>query len=156
MQPKEGIVEALNNILTADLTAINQYFLAAEMCENWGYGRLHEKFRELSMAEMQDSQELIRHILFFEGLPNLQRIGTVRVGENPEEQLQLGLQQEHVVIEALNRGIELSAGVGDYMTRNLLERMVSDETEHVDWLETQLETIRQIGLQNYLGHQIRE
>ncbi len=156
MEAKPGVIEALNAVLTADLTAINQYFLAAEMCRNWGYGRLHEKYRELSMAEMQDAQELIRHILFLEGLPNVQRLGTVRVGETVEEQLRLGLDQEHLVIDALNRTIELTAGAADYMTRNLVEAMVRDEAEHVDWLETQMETIRQTGLENYLGHQIRE
>lgn len=156
MEAKPGVIEALNNILTADLTVINQYFLAAEMCSNWGYRRLYEKFRELSMAEMKDAQELVRYILFLDGLPNVQRLGTVLIGENVEEHFQLGLQQERAVIELINGAIETTAGVADYMTRNLLEEMVRSEAEHIDWLETQLETIRQTGFQNYLGHQIRD
>jgi bacterioferritin len=156
MRAKPGVIEALNSILTGDLTAINEYFLAAEMCLNWGYHRLYEKFRELSMQEMEDAQSLIRHILFFEGLPNLQRLGTVRVGENVDEQFRFGLEQEQVVIDALNNGVQIAASQGDYMTRNLLEKMVYEELEHVDWLETQIETIGQIGLQNYLGHQIKD
>ncbi len=156
MRAKEGIIDALNTILTADLTAINQYFLASEMCLDWGYQRLHEKFRELSMSEMQDAQALIRHILFFEGLPNLQRLGTIRVGENAEEQLRLALDMEQTSVEALNSGIQTATQQSDFMTRNLLERMVYDESEHIHWLETQLQTIRQTGLQTYLGHQIKE
>jgi len=156
MEAKPGVVEALNNVLTADLTTVNQYFLSAEMCSNWGYQRLYEKFRELSMAEMKDAQELIRHILFLDGVPNVQRLGTVRVGETADEHLRLGLQQERAVIDALNGGIQLTASAGDYMTRNLLEEMVRGEADHVNWFETQLLAMGQVGLQNYLGHQIRE
>lgn len=156
MRAKEGVVESLNGILTGDLTAINFYFLAAEMCRNWGYDRLHQKLRQLSMQEMEDAQALIRHILFLEGLPNVQRLGAVRVGENVAEQLRFGLEQEQIVVDALNNGIELAARQGDYMTRNLLEKMAYEESEHVDWLETQIETVSQVGLENYLGHQIKE
>jgi bacterioferritin len=154
VQAKEGVIERLNTILTADLTAINQYFLQAEMCRNWGYDRLYEKLRELSIAEMKDAQVLIRHILFLEGIPNLQRLGTVRAGENPAEHLNLDLQLELQAINTFTEAIAHCAQVGDYATRNILEEMTRDENDHVDWLETQIELIKQLGMDNYLAQQL--
>ncbi len=156
MRAKEGVVERLNTILTADLTAINQYFLQSEMCRNWGYERLYQKLRELSIAEMKDAQVIIGQILLLEGMPNLQRLGTVRVGENAVEHLELDLQIELQAINTFTEAISHCTEVGDYPTRNILEEMIRDETEHVDWLETQLETIRQIGTERYLSQQLRE
>ena len=156
MKAKEGVVERLNTILTADLTAINQYFLQSEMCGNWGFERLHQKLRELSIAEMKDAQVIIRQILFLEGMPNLQRLGTVRVGENAAEHLELDLKIELQAIDTFTEAIAHCAAVGDYATRNILEEMIRDENEHVDWLETQIETIERIGVQNYLTQQLYE
>jgi bacterioferritin len=156
MKAKEGVVERLNTLLTNDLTAINQYFIQAEMCKNWGLERLYQKLREASFGEMKDAQRLIRHILYLEGVPNLQRMGTVRVGENVPEHLELALQIEHQAVETLAEAIAHCAQVGDYTTRAILEEMIQGEDEDIDWLETQLETIRQVGLENYLAQQIRE
>ena len=156
MKAKEGIVDLLNSVLTIELTVINQYFLAAKMCENWGYPRLYEKFRELSIGEMKDADDIIEHILYLEGLPNLQRLNAVPVGENAHEALQLGLRAEQTAVTTLADGIRHCAQVGDFNTRAKLEQMIQDEEEDVDWFETQLATIEQVGLQNYLAQQIRE
>lgn len=156
MQAKEGVVERLNTILTNELTAINQYFIHGAMFENWGYGRLHEKIREFSIDEMKDAEQLVNHILYLEGMPNLQRLGTVRVGETPQEHIQLDVAQEVAAVQTFTEAIRHCAEVGDYTTRNILEEMVRDEEEHLDWLETQLTTIGQIGIENYLAQQIRE
>jgi bacterioferritin len=154
VQAKEGVVERLNTILTNELTAINQYFLHAEMCKNWGYERLRHKLREFSFEEMKDAQELIEHILYLEGLPNLQRLGTIRVGESVPEDLQLDADLERSAIGALSEAIAHCAQVGDFHTRGMLETMVAGEEEQLDWLETQQTTIGQVGLQNYLSQQI--
>ena len=156
MQAKEGVVERLNAILTNELTAINQYFLHAEMCKNWGYERLHHKLRDFSIDEMKDAQELISHILYLEGLPNLQRLGTIRVGENVPEDLQLDADVERSAVSTLAEAIAHCAQVGDFTTRGMLEKMIAGEEEQLDWLETQLETIAQVGLENYLTQQIHD
>jgi bacterioferritin len=156
MKAKEGVVDLLNQILTVDLTAINQYFIHAEMCRNWGYERLYHKLRDSSITEMKDAQRIIEHLLYLEGMPNLQRLGTVRVGENVQEHLQLDLEAERSAVSLFATAIAHCARVEDYTTRNILEEMIRDEEEHVDWLETQLETISQVGLQNYLAQQIYE
>jgi bacterioferritin len=156
MQAKPGVVEFLNRILTNELTAINQYFMHAEMCKNWGFERLGQKLYELSISEMKDAQHMVKHILYLEGMPNLQRLGNVRVGETIHEDLQLDLQQEVDAVTLLTEAIAHCAQVGDFTTRNILEEMVRDEETHVDWLETQLETIRQIGIENYLAQQLSE
>lgn len=155
MQAKEGVVERLNQHLTVELTAINQYFLASEMCRDWGYERLYEKFRSLSMEEMKDAEELVSHILFLEGLPNMQRLNEIRVGENAEETLQAGLDLERGAVEFLTEAIGHCQQVGDYKTRGMFEAMIAEEEEHVDWFETQFETIRQVGIERYLAQQIR-
>lgn len=155
MRAKEGVLDLLNNLLTIELTAVNQYFVQAEMCRNWGYEHLYEKFRSSSMEEMQDAQHLIRHILYLEGVPNVQRLNEVGVGENVPEDLEIDLRLEGGAVEALNRAISHCGQVGDYTTRGMLEEMVRGEEEQIDWLETQLETIRQVGLENYLTEQMR-
>jgi bacterioferritin len=156
VQAKEGVIDRLNAVLTNELTAINQYFVHAEMCANWGFPRLHDKLRELSIEEMRDAQELIQHILYLEGLPNLQRLGTVSVGEAVQEDLQLDAQQERAAIATLTEAIAHCARVEDFTTRAKLEEMVKGEEEQLDWLETQLESIRQVGIEIYLGHQLHE
>lgn len=156
MKAKEGIIDLLNKILTADLTAINQYFLHAKMCENWGYERLHHKVKERSFDEMKDADELIEHILYLEGVPNVQRLGTVHVGETVPEQLKTDLQAEKEMLTLLTDGVAHCAKVGDYTTRHMLEDMAQDVDEHIDWIETQMETIKQVGLENYLSEQIKK
>ena len=156
MKAKEGVIELLNKILTADLTAINQYFLHAKMCENWGYDRLHHKVKERSFDEMKDADELIEHILYLEGVPNVQRLGTVHVGETVPEQFKTDLQAEKEMLTLLTDGVSHCAKVGDYTTRHMLEDMAEDVDQHIDWIETQMETIKQVGLENYLSEQIKK
>jgi bacterioferritin len=156
MKGNAKLLDALNEILTGELTSINQYFVHAKMCENWGYERLAHKNREESIGEMKHADELIERILFLEGVPNMQRMEKVRVGETVAEQLKLDLQAELVAIPRLNGAIALAVDVGDNTTRDLLEDMLESEEEHVDWLESQLELIAQVGEQNYLAQQIRK
>ncbi len=156
MRAKEGVVDRLNAILTIDLTAINQYFVQSEMVRNWGFERSAEKLREASMDEMRDAQKLVRHILYLEGLPNLQRLGPIKIGESVAENLQLDLETEVSALETLTETITHCEQVGDFGTREILEDMVREEEEHVDWLETQQETIRQVGIEHYLAQNIRE
>jgi bacterioferritin len=154
VQAKPGIVEALNNLLTIELTAVNQYFLQAEMCENWGFSRLYKRFHATSLDEMQDAQRIIKHILYLEGVPNLQRLNRIQVGENVVEQLQAALQSEQAAVEFLTGAIAHCVEVGDYTTRAMFEEMIASEERHIDWLETQFETIRLVGLENYLAQQM--
>jgi bacterioferritin len=156
MKAKEGVIELLNKILTADLTAINQYYVHAKMCENWGYERLYEKVRSRSMDEMKDADELIGHILYLEGVPNVQRLGTVQVGETVPEQFKADLKAEQEMLKILTDGVSHCAKAGDYTTRHMLEDMAKDVDEHIDWIETQMETISQVGLENYLSEQIKK
>jgi bacterioferritin len=156
MKGHDDIIELLNDVLTAELTAVNQYFLDAKMFDNWGYERLGKRFREESIDEMKDADALIERILFLEGLPNLQRLGTVRVGETAVEKLQLALDLEAEAIDRLNRGIARSVELGDNGTRELLEEILTGEESHADWLETQLELVRQVGDAHYLAQNIRD
>ena len=156
MKAREGVVDRLNAILTIDLTAINQYFVQSEMVRNWGFERTAEKLRDLSMDEMRDAQKLVRHVLYLEGLPNLQRLGPIKIGESVAENLQLDLESEMSALETLAEAIAHCEQVGDFGTREILEDMVREEEEHVDWLETQQETIRQVGIEHYLAQNIRE
>ncbi|MCC6381864.1 MAG: bacterioferritin [Dehalococcoidia bacterium] len=154
MQAKPGVVDYLNQHLTVELTAINTYFLQAELCRSWGYQRLFERFRALSMDEMKDTEELVERIVYLEGLPNMQRLNTIVVGENVLECLRGDLELEKSAVALLQEAITHCQQVGDYTTRGMLEEMITDEEEHVDWFETQLTTIEQVGLENYLSQQI--
>ncbi|RPI08367.1 MAG: bacterioferritin [Actinobacteria bacterium] len=156
MKGEDAIIDLLNEVLTAELTAVNQYFLDAKMCANWGYDRLESQFREESIGEMKDADALIERILYLEGLPNLQRLGVVRVGETVPEQITLALDLEREAIERLNNGIRLCLDRGDSGTRELLEDILEGEEDHADWLETQLELIRQIGEAHYLAQQVHD
>ena len=156
MKAKDGVIDHLNNLLTIELTAINQYFVQAEMCKNWGFNHLYQKLRANSMEEMEDAQHLIQHILYLEGVPNLQRLNQVMVGESVLEDMELDLQAEVNAVEALTSAISHCAEVQHYTTRGIMEEMVRSEEEHVDWLETQLETIKIVGLELYLNQQIYE
>ena len=154
MRGDAEIIDMLNEVLTAELTAINQYFIHAKMCENWGYSKLAEHNRHESIEEMKDADHVIERILDLGGVPNLQRLGSVRVGETVPEQLQLDLELELAAIERYNRAVTLSATKGDNATRHLLEEQLTDEEEHAAYLESQLELIRQVGVENYLAAQI--
>ncbi len=156
MKGKDGVVERLNNILTIELTAINQYFVQSEMCKNWGFNRMASSLRSNSFEEMKDAQHLIQHILYLEGVPNLQRLNQVMVGESVLEDLELDLQAELGAVAALTEAITHCTQVQDYTTRSILEEMVRSEEEHVDWIETQLETVKIIGIDLYLNQQIHE
>lgn len=156
MKGNAKLIETLNEILTGELTAINQYFIHAKMCANWGFERLAKKNRDESISEMKHADELIERILFLEGVPNMQRLEKVLIGETPREQLQLDLKLEQVAIPRLNKAIAQAVEVGDNTTRDLLEDILESEEDHVDWLEAQLELIRQVGEQNYLSQQIRD
>lgn len=156
MQAKQGVIELLNTLLSIELTAVNQYFVQAEICSNWGYDRLHDKLRDSSMEEMRDTQRLIRHILYLEGVPNMQRMNQVRIGENVPENLRVDLELEQGAVAALANGIVHCAEVGDFTTRHMLEEMIAGEEQQIDWLESQQELIGQVGLENYLSQQIKE
>ncbi|GIU86656.1 MAG: bacterioferritin [Acidimicrobiia bacterium] len=154
MQGTRRVIELLNEVLTAELTAVNQYFLHAKMCENWGYERLARHNREESIGEMKDAEALIDRILYLEGAPNLQRLGSVMVGENVPEQLRLDLEVEREAIARLNRAIAACVEEGDNGTRELLEEILEGEESHADWLETQLHLIGELGEAHYLAQQL--
>jgi bacterioferritin len=155
MKGNAKLLEALNDVLTGELTSINQYFIHAKMCENWGYKRLYDENRKESIEEMKHAEELIERILFLDGVPNMQRLSKVKVGENVSEQLKLDLGVEMEAVERLNKAIALAVEVGDNATRDLLESILKSEEEHVDWLEAQRTLIAQVGVENYLSQQIR-
>jgi bacterioferritin len=154
MKGKPEIIDALNDVLTGELTAVNQYFLHARMCDNWGYKRLYEKIRAESIDEMKHADKLITRVLFLDGLPNLQRLGKLTIGETVPEQLKLDLEVERLALTKLNGYIELARSLGDNGTRELFEEILHAEEEHVDWLEAQLNLIDQVGLPQYLAQQI--
>jgi bacterioferritin len=154
MTGNQEIIDALNEVLTAELTAINQYFIHHKMCANWRYARLSKKKREESIEEMRHADEVIDRILFLDGTPNMQRLSPVRVGEDPVEQHELDLQLELDACKRLNRAIELAAQKGDNGTRALLEKILREEEDSVDWHEAQLHQIKELGKERYLAEQI--
>jgi bacterioferritin len=156
MKGNKKIIELLNDVLTSELTSVNQYFLHAKMCRNWGYLRLAEIIRKESIDEMKHADELIERILYLEGLPNLQRLSKVSVGETLPEQLRLDRDTEVEAIARLNKDIALCVELGDNGSRELLERILTGEEEHLDWLETQLALIATLGDVQYLAQQLRD
>ena len=150
------VLELLNEILTAELTAINQYYIHAKMCENWGFARLAKKKRDESLEEMKDADRLIERILYLGGTPNMQRLSPVRVGENAIEQHRLDLQHEVEAVKRYNRGVALAREKGDNGTKELLEHHLKGEEESVDWLESQLYLVEQLGAPAYLAEQMHE
>ena len=156
MQGDPEIIEVLNEILTAELTAINQYFIHAKMRENWGFPKLAAVARKESIEEMEDADKIIERILYLDGVPNLQRYNPVLVGETVPEQLALELETETSAIERYNRAVALAVEKGDNGTRELLADRLVDEESHADWLESQLHVIDKIGVENYLAQHIHD
>ena len=156
MKGEPAIIEAMNEVLTAELTAINQYFIHHKMCENWGYERLAKKKREESIEEMKHADSIIGRILYFDGIPNMQRLSPIRVGENPVEQHKLDLAVETEAVARLNKAIALCREKGDNGSRELLEGILVNEEESVDWLEAQLHIVEEIGKEQYLAEQIHD
>jgi len=154
MRGHDQILTLLNEILTAELTAINQYFIHARMCENWGYERLWKKIREEPLGEMRHADRIIARILYLEGVPNLQRLGKVNVGQTVPEQLRLDLEVEKAAIIALNAGIEQCRALGDGGSREMLESILKAEEEHANWIEAQLSLMAQMGEAHYLAQQL--
>lgn len=152
----QQINELLNKVLKNELTAINQYFLHSRMFKNWGLHYLADYEYQESIDEMKHADALIERILFLEGLPNLQDLGHLRIGERPKELLECDLTLELEAMPVLREGIATCEGVQDYVSRELLESILTSEEEHVDWLETQLELIDRISIENYLQRQMRE
>lgn len=149
------IIEILNDVLTAELTAINQYFVHAEMCRNWGYQKLYGYIRKEAIEEMKHAEQVMERILFLDGIPNVQKLSKINVGETVLEQFKSDLALELLAIPRLNDGLEHCRATGDNGTRSLLERILVNEEEHVDWLEAQLTLIEQVGEANYLAQQIQ-
>jgi bacterioferritin len=156
MKGDSQVIDLLNEILTGELTAINQYFLHAKMCKNWGYRYLAETIKKESIDEMKHADALIERVLYLEGLPNVQRLSKIQVGQTVHEILKNDYAVEMVAIPLLNRAIKVCRDVGDNGSEHLLIEILTSEEEHVDWLEAQFELIKQVGEQNYLAQQIRE
>jgi len=154
MQGDPKIIDLLNEILTGELTAVNQYFLHAKMCENWGYKRLHAHIHKESIDEMKHADQLIERILFLEGLPNVQRLGKISIGQSVVEMLKNDLTVETVAIPLLNKSIDACRAAGDNGSEHLLIEILTSEEAHLDWLEAQLELVKQVGAENYLSQQI--
>ena len=154
MQGNPQVIDALNGALTIELTAINQYFCQAKMCKNWGFTKLGKKHYEESIGEMRHAEKLIERILFLEGVPEIARYDVIRVGTDVREQFENDLQLEMSGVRHYNQSIELCAKVRDNGTREILEPILAESEEHVDWLETQLHLLETVGLQNYLTEQM--
>ena len=151
---KKEIISALNEVLTGELTAVNQYFIHAKMCADWGLEKLHAYVRAESIDEMKHAEVLIERILYLNGVPNVQRLWKIKIGETVKEQFIVDLALENEAVPRLNKGIDLCREAGDNGTRALLEQILVSEEEHIDWLDAQLELIETIGIEHYLSQQI--
>jgi bacterioferritin len=156
MKGNEKIIAVLNDFLADELTAISQYMVHSEMCANWGYDKLHQVVEKRAIGEMKHAEKLIGRILFLEGQPVVSHLNKMEIGATVEAQLKHDLEAEAEAIKAYNDGIRLCLEVGDGGSRELIEDNLEDEEQHLDWLETQLDQISQMGLQNYLLAQVKE
>lgn len=156
MKAKEGVVDRLNQVLRAELTAVHQYLLHAAMCKNWGYERLHDHYSHLANEEVQHSAGLIDHILYLNGTPDVGRLDTIAQGRDVAAVFRADLDFEREDVDLLRKAIAHCAKVNDFTTRHLLEHMIQDSEEHVDWFETKLRTIEQVGLERFLSEQIKK
>lgn len=156
MKAKEGVIEYLNQILKAELTALHQYLLHAALCKNLGYDRLHDHYSHLADEEVEHASGLIDHVLYLEGAPDVEHLDSVAQERDIEALFQADLDFEREDVELLRKAIAHCAKVGDFTTRHLLEHMIEDSEEHVDWFETQLRTAKQVGIENYLSEQIKK
>ena len=155
MKGNPKVIAILNQALKEELTAINQYFLHAEMCENWGYERLAKLIRKESIEEMVHAEKLIERILYLDGTPNMSDYFKINIGASVEQQFKNDLDLEYTAVKRLNGGIPICMAAGDNGSRELLDDILEGEEEHLDWIETQLELIRQVGEAHYLAQQIR-
>ena len=154
MKGNQQVIDALNDVLTRELTAINQYFLHARMLQDWGLEKIGKLEYEASIDEMKHADELIKRILFLEGLPNVQKLSKVNIGQNITEVLNSDLTLENEAVPALKTHIKTCEEIGDYVSRDLLTSILESEEEHVDWLETQISLLAKVGEQNYIQSQI--
>ena len=154
MKGNDEIIQVLQEVLSAELTAVNQYFIHARMNENWGFKKLAEYIRKESIEEMMHAQKVIDRILYFDGAPNMSKYMKINVGKDVPQQFRNDLAVEYQAVPRLNKGIEVARAIGDNGTRSLLEAILKEEEEHVDWLEAQLGLIKEIGVENYLARQI--
>ncbi len=156
MKGDAKVIELLNQVLKAELTAINQYFLHAEMCESWGYERLAKLIRKESIEEMVHAERLIERILYLDGTPNMSDYFKINIGSTVEQQFKNDLELEYTAVKRLNDGIPVCMAAGDSGSRELLEEILTEEEHHIDWLEAQLHAISEIGIANYLTEQLKE
>ncbi|MBP7125096.1 bacterioferritin [Myxococcota bacterium] len=156
MKGNEQVLAMLNRLLSEELTAINQYMVHSEMCDNWGYPRLHKVHEKRAIDEMRHAERLIARILFLEGVPVVTRYGAIHIGESAEKQLRNDCQAEVEAIQEYNEAIRLAGDQGDHGTREILEDILKDEEAHLDWLEAQLDQISQMGLAPWLAEQVRD
>ena len=156
MKGDAKVIEILNEVLSAELTGVNQYFIHSMMCRNWRYMKLAKHSYDESIDEMKHAQEIIERILYLDGVPNMQKYMKINVGQNVPEQHSFDLEVEKAAVERLNRGVAICRDAGDNGTKVIFEKILREEEEHVDWLEAQLHQIGELGIQQYLAQQIEE
>ncbi len=154
MKGNEKILAALNNLLSDELTAINQYMVHSEMCDNWRYAKLHKAIEERAITEMKHAEKLIARILFLEGLPIVSKLKKINIGATIEAQLSNDLEAEYGAVKGYNDGIKLAYELGDNGSRELMDSILTDEEEHVDWIEAQIDQVKLMGIQSYLVEQV--
>jgi bacterioferritin len=156
MKGNEKIIAKLDALLADELTATNQYILHSELCANWGYGRLHDAIERRAITEMKHAERLISRIIYLEGQPTVSKLNPVHIGASVEAQFKHDLQAEVEAVQGYNEGVALATKFGDNGSRELFESILKDEEDHVDWIESQLDQVSQMGIQTYLGQQIKE